>query len=73
MHSLSFSTKLKKHQDNESSAEISETFRTEKGTTEFAKIRGYISTIKKHDLSVFKALKGLAVAQQILLSSLGAE
>jgi len=52
---------------------ISGTFRTETGATEFAIIRGYISTMRKQDQSVFQALKGLPVAQPVLISSLGAE
>jgi hypothetical protein len=52
---------------------ISGTFRTEKGATEFSDIRGYISTMRKHGQPVFEALKGLAVAQPILISSLGPE
>ena len=52
---------------------ISGTFRTEKGAKEFAIIRGYISTIRKHGYSGFEAVKGLAVAQPALIRSLDTE
>ena len=52
---------------------ISGTFRTEKGAKEFARLRGYISTMKKNECSVFAALKALAAAKQILIRNLGAE
>ena len=52
---------------------ISGAFRTKKGAKEFARIRGYVSTMRKHGQSVYEALKALAIAQPILISSLGRE
>jgi len=52
---------------------ISGTFRTERGAKEFAIIRGYISTVRKHEGSVFQALKALAAAEPSLIRNLGAE
>ena len=49
---------------------ISGPFRTKEGAEEFAKIRGYISTVRKHGYSVFEAVKALAVAQPISLKDL---
>jgi len=50
---------------------ISGTFRTEDGAKQFVRIRGYVSTMRKHGQSVCEALKALAIAQPILISSLG--
>jgi transposase len=52
---------------------ISGTFRTKDGAKKFARIRGYISTMRKHGQSVCEALKAVATAQPILISSLGGE
>ena len=52
---------------------ISGTFRTREGARQFARIRGYISTMRKHGQSVCEALKSLAVAQPILINGLGGE
>lgn len=49
---------------------ISGTFRTEDGATYFCRIRGYISTMRKQGISAYEAMKALAIAQPILLSSL---
>jgi transposase len=52
---------------------ISGTFRTKAGANQFARIRGDISTMRKHGQSVCEALKALAAAQPILISKLGGE
>jgi len=50
---------------------ISGTFRTEDGAKQFARLRGYVSTMRKQGQAVFEAVQALAIAQPILLSSLG--
>jgi transposase len=52
---------------------ISGTFRTRKGAINFARRRGYISTMRKLEQPVYEAVKALAQAQPILISSLERE
>jgi hypothetical protein len=52
---------------------ISGTFRTRSGAINFARRRGYISTMRKLGQPVYEAVKALAQAQPILISSLGGE
>jgi len=52
---------------------ISGTFRTRSGATNFARRRGYISTMRKLGQPVYQAVKALAQAKPILISSLGGE
>ena len=52
---------------------VSGTFRTREGARQFARIRGYISTMRKHGQPVYEAVKALAEAQPILISKLGGE
>jgi len=51
---------------------ISGTFRTKQGAIHFARLRGYISTMRKQDHSVLEAVKALAGGKPILLSDLEA-
>jgi len=52
---------------------ISGTFRTREGAKNFARRRGYISTMRKLGQPVHEAVKALADAQPILISGLGGE
>jgi len=52
---------------------ISGTFRTKTAAIDFARRRGYISTMRKLGRPVHEAVKALANAQPILISSLGSE
>jgi transposase len=49
---------------------ISGTFRTKQGGINFARLRGYISTMRKQEQSVLEAMKALAGGHPILLSDL---
>lgn len=51
---------------------ISGTFRTKQGAIHFARLRGYIATMRKQDQSILEAVKALARGQPILLSELEA-
>jgi transposase len=55
----------------QSQQKISGAFRTEKGATDFGRIRGYISTARKHGYSVFEALRALAIGQPLSIKDLG--
>jgi len=49
---------------------ISGTFRTKQGAIDFARLRGYVSTMRKQEQSVIEAMKALAGGHPILLSDL---
>jgi transposase len=51
---------------------ISGTFRTKQGAICFARLRGYISTMRKQDQSILEAVQALARGKPILLSELEA-
>ena len=46
---------------------ISGGFRTEMGARVFARIRGYISTLKKQNINVFQQLKNLLAKKQLII------
>ena len=47
---------------------ISGTFKTKQGAINFARLREYVSTMRKQEQSVLEALKALAGGHPILLS-----
>jgi transposase len=51
---------------------ISGTFRTKQGAICFARLRGYISTMRKQEQSILEAIQALARGTPILLSDLEA-